>query len=264
VVKPFVKEHFRLLEKHLKERAKLCQPGLPSSDIGVNREFFARDILSRHLPQFCEITSGCVCNSKEAKPSRQIDLILFNPLSMIVDIGVTNCCLIESVYAVIEVKSSVNEDHFKRAIESFIQVQQFERIGRYTDMRGYTTEFEKYNFNTIGTVLFSYQNYKAVTAVDKTIKFAASDWSMRPEMIYSVEKSYLLVRDDYGKWKNEEGKYSGTPSWLESLRHTKLDGYMLLKQDPLLCLCITLSKRIQCNYHLMPTLVNYAPNSDPS
>jgi hypothetical protein len=262
-VKPFVKEHFRLLENHLRERAKICQ-SLPSSDIGVNREFFARDILSRHLPRFCEITSGCVCNSKGAKPSGQIDLILFNPLSMVVDIGVTNCCLIESVYALIEVKSSVNEDHFKRAIDSFIQVQRFERITLYTDMLGHTTPFEMYNFNTIGTVLFSYQNYKPATTVEKAREFAASDWSLRPEMIYSLEKSYLLVRDDYGKWKAGQGDYSGAPSWLESLQHRKLDGYILLEQDPLLCLCITLSKRIQCSYHLMPTLVNYAQDSAPS
>lgn len=83
-------------------------------------------------------------------------------------------------------------------------------------------------------------------------------------MIYSLGQSYLLVRDDYGKWKGEQGEYSGPPSWLQSLQHTKLDGYMALEQDPLLCLCIILSKRIQCNYHLMPTLVNYAQDGDQS
>jgi len=168
----FVKSHFSNLEGLLKAQSKMCQPNLPSYDIGINREFFVREVLQNHLPSNCEISSGCICDN-ENKPSGQVDIILFHPLTFRVNIGTTDCCLSESVFCAIEIKSRLSEKDFDAAVKNFVFIDKLSRENLCTDMRGATSDDQAYHFNTIGTIIFAYRGYTSKTCVKKLSKLPA-------------------------------------------------------------------------------------------
>jgi len=255
----FIQKHFLYLEKLLKAQSKLCQPVLPNYDIGINREFFVKEILRNHLPSYCEISSGAIFD-QDHEPTDQIDIIIYHPLSFKINIGVTNYFISESVFAAIEIKSRLNDTDFKRAIEKFVKVDQLSRENLFTNMLGATTTSEAYHYNTIGTVLFAYRSYSAKTCVKKIREHISDNWDNRPEVIYSLDKKYILIRNDYLKrekfQENTILKEQGTP-WVYKLAESSLDGYLIIGKNCLLTLITILSKRIQCNYHLYPLLHNY-------
>jgi hypothetical protein len=83
-------------------------------------------------------------------------------------------------------------------------------------------------------------------------------------VIYCLDQEYILVREDYLRW-HADGVYQETgSSWIESLPGYTQDGYRILKSDCLLILVTILSKRVQCNYHMLPALWNYVYTVDES
>jgi hypothetical protein len=252
----FVKQHFKNLEKLLQVQSALCQPEFPSYDIGLNREFFVREVLRAHLPPYCEITSGFVCD-QEHEPTGQVDIILFHPLSFRVNIGASDCCLSESVFATIEIKSRLNENHFKSSVANLAKIRALSRMHLSTPLRGATASSEAYHFNTIGTVLFGYKGYTAQKCAEVLYSLLIEAWDQRPEVVYSLDPSYILVRDDYLKYEDTRFLQGTGPTWMEQLKHENMKGYRLIHEDCLLVLTTILSKRIQCNYHLFPNLYNY-------
>lgn len=252
----FVKKHFGNLEELLKAQSKLCQSSVPAYDIGFNREFFVREVLRTHLPPFCEITSGSICDDTE-EPSGQIDIILFHPLTLRVNIGATECCISESVFAALEVKSQLTEDHFKASIKNLAKVRRLSRAHLYTPIRGATWSSSAYHFNTLATVLFGFRGYGPETCVQKIHAILGEGWEKRPEAVYSLDEPYLLVRNDYLKYEGEGVHQVTGPMWIEKLDHESANGYLLIRKECLLVLMTLLSLRIQSNYHLLPMLHNY-------
>ncbi len=252
----FIRRHFRNLEELLRTQSKLCQPEFPSYDIGLNREFFVREVLRTHLPPYCEITSGFICD-REHEPTGQVDIILFHPLSFRVNIGASDCCLSESVFAAIEVKSRLDEDHFKSSVANLAKVCGLSRVHMHTSLLGGTGSSEAYHFNTISTVLFGYSGYTAQKCGEVLCSLLNEAWDQRPEVVYSLDPTYILVRDDYLKYEGP-GILKETGSlWIEKLAQDKMEGYRLICKDCLFVLTTILSKRIQCNYHVFPDLYNY-------
>jgi hypothetical protein len=253
----FIKRHFRNLEELLKSQSALCQTEVPKYDIGLNREFFVREILRTHLPPYCGITSGSVCD-QEHKPTGQVDIILFHPLSLKINIGTTDCCLSESIFSVIEIKSRLYEDHFESSIRNLSEIWSLSRSNLYTPLLGATTSSEAYYCKTVGTILFGYKGYSPLKCIEVIRSLLIESWDRRPEVIYLLgDSSYILVRDDYLQYEGP-GVLQGTGStWIEKLKPEKKEGYLLIQKDCLLVLMTILSKRIQCNYHLLPSLYNY-------
>lgn len=183
----FTKNHFANLEQLLKAQSSLCQSDLPNYDIGLNREFFIKEVLKTHLPTYCEITSGCVCDHKH-KPSGQVDIILFHPLSLRINIGVSDCCLSESSFSVIEVKSRLNEDHFRTSVHNLAAIAALSREHLYSEIKGATWSSEAYHFDTIGTVLFGYSGYKPTACIEAVKSVLKDNWQKRPEVVYCLDK----------------------------------------------------------------------------
>ena len=252
----FVKRHFRNLEKLLKTQSQLCQPEIPDYDIGLNREFFVREILRVHLPPYCEITEGFVCD-QEQKPTGQVDILLFHPLSFKVNIGASDCCLSESVFSAIEIKSRLDKTHFRESVKNLAKIRTLSRESLYTSLLGATSNSDAYHFNTIGTVLFGYKGYTAKKCAEVIHSLLNENWDQRPEVIYSLDKPYILITDKYLMWEGNGIHQEKGKTWIEKLKNEKLDGYRMVCKDCLLVLTTILSKRIQCNYHLFPNLYNY-------
>jgi len=252
----FVRRHFENLEKLLKAQSDLCQPDMPDYDIGLNREFFVREILRTHLPPYCEITEGFVCDQKQ-DPTGQVDILLFHPLSFRVNIGTSDCCLSESVFSAIEIKSRLNESHFQSSVKNLAKIRSLSRDSLCTPLLGATSNSEAYHFNTIGTVLFGFKGYTAKKCAEVLHSILSENWDQRPEIIYSLDQPYILINDKYLEWEGNGIIQEKGPTWLERLKQEKLDGYRMVCEDCLLVLITVLSKRIQCNYHLSPNLYNY-------
>jgi hypothetical protein len=257
----FIKRHFNAIERLLKSQSYICQTELPDYDIGMNREFFVREVLKNHLPPACSITSGSICD-QDHSPSGQVDIILFHPLSPRISIGASDCCLSESVFSAIEVKSRLSEDHFRKSVRNLAEISALSRKFLYTDTRGATASSEAYHFNTIGTVLFGFKGYSPETCLEALRRSLQEDWQRRPEIIYCLDKGYILVRDDYLRWE-ESGVLKETgSSWIERLSVQNLEGYHIIKSDCLLILVTVLSKRVQCNYQLYPMIWNYVAQTN--
>ncbi|MBI3247004.1 MAG: hypothetical protein HYZ50_10925 [Deltaproteobacteria bacterium] len=252
----FIKRHFKNLEELLKTQSALCQPKFPSYDIGLNREFFVREVLRTHLPPYCEITSGFICD-QENEPTGQVDIILFHPLSFRVNIGASDCCLSESVFTALEIKSRLTKAHFKSSVVNLANIHALPRVHLSTRLRSATEGSEAYHFNTIGTVLFGYKGYTALKCVEVLWSLLNGAWDQRPEVVYSLNPTYILVRDDYLKYEAPGILQGSGLTWIERLAHDKMKGYRLIHDNCLLILTTILSKRIQCNYLLLPNLYNY-------
>jgi len=257
----FIKRHFNTIEKLLQSQSNICQTELSDYDIGMNREFFVREVLRTHLPPFCSITSGSICDENHS-PSGQVDIILFHPLSPRISIGASDCCLSESVFSAIEVKSRLSEDHFRNSVQNLAKISALSRKHLYTDMRGATASSEAYHSRTIGTVLFGFMGYSPEKCLEALRHSLKDKWQRRPEVIYCLDKGYILVREDYLKWKESGGLKEIGTSWIERLSSQRLEDYHVIKSDALLILVTVLSKRVQCNYHLLPMVWNYVLQTD--
>lgn len=253
----FAKTHFSNLEKLLIAQSNLCQSDLPNYDIGLNREFFVKEVLKTHLPTYCEITSGCVCDHKN-KPSGQMDIILAHPLTFRINIGATDCCISESLFSVIEVKSRLAKKDFKAAVESIAYISGLSREHLGTSILGATSEPEAYYFNTIGSLIFAYKGYSSDTCIKHLKSLLDQEWKRRPEMIYSMDQGFVLIRDDYCRFHGERILPVEGDHWISKLSEKSLDGYFYISRNCLMVIVIMLSKRIQCNYHLIPFCYNYA------
>jgi hypothetical protein len=129
-------------------------------------------------------------------------------------------------------------------------------------MRGATASSEAYHFNTIGTVLFGFRGYspeKCLKALRNSLKH---NWQRRPEVIYCLDKGYILVREDYLKGEGSGILKEIGTSWIERLSGQKLENYHVINSDALLILVTILSKRVQCNYHILPMVWNYVTQTD--
>jgi len=257
----FVKRHFNAMEKLLQSQSNICQTKLPDYDIGMNREFFVREVLRTHLPPACSITSGSICDQIH-DPSGQVDIILFHPLSPRISVGASDCCLSESVFSAIEVKSRLSEDHFRNSIRNLAQISALSREYLYTDMRGATTSSEAYHFNTIGTVLFGFKGYSPEKCLKALHHSLQEDWQRRPEVVYCLDKGYILVREDYLRWEGNSVLKETGRSWIDRLSGQELEGYHVIKSDCLLILVTILSKRVQCNSQILPMVWNYVVETD--
>jgi len=259
----FIKRHFNAIEKLLQSQSNICQTELPDYDIGMNREFFVREVLRTHLPPFCSITSGSICDQNHS-PSGQVDIILFHALSPRISIGGSDCCLSESVFSAIEVKSRLSEDHFRNSVRNLAKISALSREYLHTDMRGATASSEAYHFNTIGTVLFGFGGHSPKKCLEALRHSLKHNWQRRPEVIYCLDKGYILVREDYLKWEGIGVLKEIGASWIERVSGQKLEDYYVIKSDALLILVTILSNRVQCNYHILPMVWNYVTQTHPA
>lgn len=187
-----------------------------------------------------------------------MDIILAHPLTFRINIGATDCCISESIFSVIEVKSRLAKKDFKAAVESIAYISGLSREHLGTAILGATSESEAYYFNTIGSSIFAYKGYNPDTCINHLKSILNYEWKRRPEIIYSMDKGYVLIRDDCYRFEGEGILPVEGDHWISQLSEKSLDGYFYISKNCLMVMVIMLSKRIQCNYHLIPFCYNYA------
>lgn len=94
-----------------------------STILGDARESFIRDVLERFLPSSITIGSGQIID-QHGDRSKQVDIIIYRrEFPILKTYGPSDVYLIEGVIAAIEVKSSLNEQSLKMALENLKSVK---------------------------------------------------------------------------------------------------------------------------------------------
>jgi len=118
---------FRGLSQKLKSDFELLSSQLSHSlSTGEAREFVLKELLRQYLPAKLGAEKGVIISSVENElPSKQIDIIIYDKLNTPVLYSVENLRIfpIEGVYAVIEVKSYLDSEALKNAIENVRSVK---------------------------------------------------------------------------------------------------------------------------------------------
>lgn len=188
-----IRKWFDDLEKILNLQAESAGLMDHKATVGEIREFFVQEVLTKILPPCVTVGSGKVISSNREKISKQIDIIIFdNRCFRLSFTGDPRNSLypVEGVIATIEIKSELNSDTLKQALDNCfsvmslpLQIQSEEKndwIDRYKELsknnvkeagREWDDEFIKYaevagedelNWR-IGprTYIFAFRGYKS-------------------------------------------------------------------------------------------------------
>ncbi|MGE3553030.1 MAG: DUF6602 domain-containing protein [Candidatus Obscuribacterales bacterium] len=114
-------KHLDNLEEKLLQYFEHTSLFTASANLGPCREQFIKAFLVSHLSKRAAVSSGEIfdqSSTDDYQSRNQLDVIIYDPTFPILDFDATGISLIlaESVFATIEVKSTLSEDELKRAI----------------------------------------------------------------------------------------------------------------------------------------------------
>lgn len=91
---------------------------------GAAREFVLRELLRRHLPQKLAVGAGLIVSS-DGQRSKQIDIVIYDALNTPIMYMADELQIfpVESVYAVIEVKSRLDSKELKKSVDNIRSVK---------------------------------------------------------------------------------------------------------------------------------------------
>jgi len=133
VTEPFVfRQWLDQLESVLLKEAELAGLLSHPTMVGSGREFFIRRVLGSILPPSVHIGSGRVISADHPQGSRQVDIIIYDPRFPVLEVekGV-GLYFVEGVIATIEVKSVLNSERLREALENCESVMS---VGSHVDM----------------------------------------------------------------------------------------------------------------------------------
>ena len=124
-----LEEHFASVEKHLLALRDLGETAGHALHKGTPREHFVREFLIEHLSKKMSVGTGEIIDSS-SKPGQsrpQNDVVLFDPTYPRLSLGGgINCFIVESVVAVIEVKSKLTKAELERAVRNAVKIKALE------------------------------------------------------------------------------------------------------------------------------------------
>ena|SRR5437773_6319177 len=116
-----LKTHFDVVERSLLATGQIAAAAGHPLHKGIPREAFVRDFLALHLAENVGIGTGEVIDSQSLpnQPRNQLDLVLYKKQFPKLNFGGgVNAFLAESVFATIEVKSTLDKEALRQAIKS--------------------------------------------------------------------------------------------------------------------------------------------------
>lgn len=195
-----------ILEKHVLSIPNILNAYYESSsswqsphDLGKLRECFIKNVLKFHLPSIFEITSGEIIDSKGNR-SKQQDIVIyrrdFPKLSFSSDVSMI---FIEGVNSTFEIKSSLNYNGFKRAVDNIISVKKL--ISKIQPLA--VGEKAGYIFSYI-FIYSGPSKEKLMEYFEQYLdenKYTKLDfYPIMPDAIYVLDK-YLFYKNDGFVWK---------------------------------------------------------------
>ncbi len=177
-------------------------------DSGAKREVALADFLDRHLPSRCRVNVGGHIFDSFGNESKQVDIFIANDLSLQFIENRDNrfekqfnC--IEGCYAVISVKTILNEAELYDAMDNLLSIPKLDRINtlfQLQDSHLYIEEIPQ-------KIIFAYDGIKSDTVKEHLNTYAFDhgiESKYLPHMII-VNKKYHFSK--VGPWGYREGKH---------------------------------------------------------
>lgn len=189
------RQQARILIKKMIEARKIFTKHKPS--IGYVGELLLRQVLRNLLPIEYGICQGFILNNNiktEDKLSTQCDIIIFRKGSESIAYTIGDLKVINAsyVFAVIEVKSSLNKDTFLTTLEAFEKLQELRVMYKFVFVYG------KLSRRSLRRWFFQYRYPKNCNEGFFVMDTELYDWSdieWLPKSILSLESHNLFVLD---------------------------------------------------------------------
>lgn len=166
--------------------------------LGLVREYILREFLESILPQKARVCQGFVAYNGEI--SHQCDIIIYDcinyaPLYVFGDLSVISS---EAVFAVIEVKSSINKERFANVLRSFEKLDYLRIENKFLFI------YQNTRITTIRTYFHHYYLSQLPNEKQQEIRnlgfivgntFDVGDYHSFPNAIVSLEADYYLRKD---------------------------------------------------------------------
>ena len=127
-----MKDYFNILSLELQGKAELIKEyfKIHSGENGRNKEDILLNFLRSHLPQRYSIGTGFIFDTNNEK-SNQNDLIIYDSFwsNMLFPDNVSQMFPIESVYGIIEVKSTLNQTELRSTIQKAKKIKKMPAKG---------------------------------------------------------------------------------------------------------------------------------------
>lgn len=202
----------RLLIKHfIESKEKLLafykhsSLGKHPNNIGYAREGFIQYFLKDNLPISLQYGSGEIIDKYDNR-SGQNDIVLQSSNSPRIKLfGDVNVYFSDHVLCCIEVKSTLNKDHFDMCLNSSREIKNLHR-DRYISVKRSQKVIE---YRSIPYIVFAYNGKNSQSILDQINNSKCKNDEL-PDLIVNISKNYVLIKNNY--WLLEvqnvnDGKY---------------------------------------------------------
>lgn len=156
---------------------------------GTARENILKEYLMSYIPEKYNFSKGTIVDCKDVQ-SKQIDIIIHDKFltPYLVDMNETKIVPIESVYGVIEVKSTLSKEELRKSIKNIESVRSLHK-----------KTISGYSFPTAGMV-FAYDSDASLETVYKNFNELSADieYDKRISCICVLNKGVILPMDKNG------------------------------------------------------------------
>lgn len=156
---------------------------------GTARENILQEYLKSYIPEKYSFSKGTIVDCKDVQ-SKQIDIIIHDKFltPYLVDMNDTKIIPIESVYGVIEVKSTLSKDELRKCVKNIESVRKLQK-----------KTISDYYFPTAGMV-FAYDSDASLEAIYKNLNELSEDVDIdkRISCVCVLNKGVILPVDKNG------------------------------------------------------------------
>lgn len=156
---------------------------------GTARENILQEYLKSYIPEKYSFSKGTIVDCKDVQ-SKQIDIIIHDKFltPYLVDMNDTKIIPIESVYGVIEVKSTLSKDELRKCVKNIESVRKLQK-----------KTISNYNFPTAGMV-FAYNSDASLEAIYKNLNELSEDVDIdkRISCVCVLNKGVIIPVDKNG------------------------------------------------------------------
>ncbi len=182
-----IKSYFKDVSKVLEAQSKLSSNVKHKGLIGQNREVFIQNFIKKSFPKKFVIGNGEIIDSSD-KLSKQADIVIYDEFMPTFDYGSSKHFLSGGVLGHIEVKSNLDSDKLKEALEVTKSVKE---INRDIDATMHFGDLPK----KINSFIFAYHGLSKENFKKKIIEFYKNEKNMDNVVdAVCVLNKYVMVK----------------------------------------------------------------------
>lgn len=192
-----MKKHYQgITERMLSEIDCISNAMSHPGEKGRNNEMVLLEFLKRHLPQRLSVSTGKVI-AANGEESDQIDLIIHDRLNTpaFIDAHAWSIVPVESVFAVISVKTTLNKPELKHALKSIQSVRRLPRQAALRIENGKLLSVDEADTLRPRAFIFAYNStWKSTEGLSKAFEevVAEIDDSLRPNGACILKQSFII------------------------------------------------------------------------